>query len=166
MNFGRRARTVKYEEVGERGGVFAWDFGGGCRCLVRGDTQCGNGKWGNLDLFGAPSCIRFSVCEEVVSYGSFSYAPWWMALRCICRSSPHVRGWFDARDKLQRTVCDSNNPNDRSEDLVQEPLIEKDGANEDVENAAAEEREEERRVARNLRGDLKFEKGSSCLIGR
>lgn len=70
---------------------------------------------------------------------------------------PHIGGGLDRRDELKDGVTNANETDNRARDYAQDVAVEQDGADEDVEGAAADEAEEEGRVARDLGRDLELE---------
>lgn len=70
---------------------------------------------------------------------------------------PHVGGGLDGGDELEDGIADADEADDGARDYAQDVAVEQDGADEDVEGAAADEAEEEGRVARDLGRDLELE---------
>jgi len=69
----------------------------------------------------------------------------------------HVGRGLDRRNELEGDVGDTNDANDATGDLAEDLVAEDETADEDVEDSATDEGEEERGVARDLRGDLELE---------
>lgn len=78
----------------------------------------------------------------------------------------HVRGGLDAGDKFEYSVADANKANDGAGDYAQDVAVEQDGADKDVEGAAADEAEEEGGVARDLGRDLELEEAGGFCGGQ
>lgn len=79
---------------------------------------------------------------------------------------PHVGGGLNRGDELKDSVADANEANNRARDYAQDVAVEQDGADEDVEGAAADEAEEEGRVARDLGRYLELEEAGGFYGGR
>jgi hypothetical protein len=77
---------------------------------------------------------------------------------------PHVGGGLDGGDELQDGVADADEADDGTRDYAQDVAVQQDGADKDVEGAAADEAEEEGRVARDLGWDLELEEAGGCFF--
>lgn len=75
---------------------------------------------------------------------------------------PHVGGGLDGGDELEDGVADADEADDGAGDYAQDVAVQQDGADEDVEGAAADEAEEEGGVARDLGRDLELEEAGGC----
>lgn len=80
-------------------------------------------------------------------------------------SLPHVGWGLDGGDELEDGVADANEADDGAGDYAQDMAVQQDGADEDVEGAAADEAEEEGRVARDLGWDLELEEAGGFFAG-
>lgn len=76
---------------------------------------------------------------------------------------PHVGGGLDRGNKLEDGVANTNKANNRARNYAQDVAVEQDGADKDVEGAAADEAEEEGGVARDLGRDLELEEAGGFL---
>lgn len=86
-----------------------------------------------------------------------------MLSKCI-GAVPHVRWGLNGRNELQSSVAHTDYANDCAWHNAEPALTDNDGADEDVEDAAAEEREHEGGIACHLLGDLELEERSSCCL--
>lgn len=77
---------------------------------------------------------------------------------------PHVRWGLNRRNELQSSVAHTDYANDSAWHNAEPALTDNDGADEDVEDAAAEEREHEGGIACHLLGNLELEESSSCCL--
>lgn len=69
----------------------------------------------------------------------------------------HVGGGLDGGDELEGDVADADDADDGARDDAQHVVVQQDATHEDVEGAPPREREQERRVPRQLRRDLELE---------
>ena len=70
---------------------------------------------------------------------------------------PHVRWGLNRRNELQSSVAHTNYADDGAWHNAEPALTHDDRTDEDVEDAAAEEREHERGIACHLLGNLELE---------
>lgn len=105
-----------------------------------------------LDLFGAPTGIRIAACRQLCRPQMF----WPVA------DIPHVGRGLDGGNKLQSRIGHTNDADNGTGHNAEPALAYDNRANEDVEDAAAEEREHERGIARHLLGDLELKESRSC----
>jgi len=76
-------------------------------------------------------------------------------------SITHVRWGLNRRNELQSSVAHTDYADDSAWHNAEPALTDNDGADEDVEDAAAEEREHEGGIACHLLGNLELEESSS-----
>lgn len=79
---------------------------------------------------------------------------------------PHVGGGLDGGDELEDGVADADEADDGAGDYAQDVAVQEDGADKDVEGAAADEAEEEGGVARDLGRDLELEEAGGFSRGQ
>jgi len=102
-----------------------------------------------LNLLSTPSTISFPIRRRSVRHGLVAHD-------IGQKDEPHISRGFDGRDELEGHIGETDGANDGTEDLIQDPLVEQDRADKDVENTTAHEGEEEGGVARDLGWDLEF----------
>jgi len=114
---------------------------------------------------GKNSLSYASTVPIVVQPSSRQFHPYLRRLYSLCTpaavSLPHILGWLDTRDELENHVCYPDDANDRSENDVYGVVIEEDRTSENVESSSANERKQERSIARNLWRNLELKKSDS-----
>lgn len=78
----------------------------------------------------------------------------------------HVGGRLDRGNELEHDVAHADEADDRARDDAQHAVVQQDRSDEDVEGTTANEGEEKRGVARDLRWDLKLEEAGRWRTGR
>jgi hypothetical protein len=73
----------------------------------------------------------------------------------------HVGRGLDGGNELESDVGNTGDTHDAASNLAENAVAHHQRAEEDVEDATADEREHERRMSRNLRGDLELKKASN-----